>query len=96
MTLRDERRRLDELQRAVRRKVGAFGRLSDEQRDWLAAFRQQQPPFDYAMMIDGDDIGEGLRSDVHRVLFGSVPVITANDTEATANKKWQRYMEASS
>ncbi|TPL16958.1 hypothetical protein FJ945_26080 [Mesorhizobium sp. B2-4-9] len=94
MALHDERRRIEALFDAVRRRAGAFGQLDDEQREWLAAWREDQPPFDYETMINATDrdSGEGLRSDIRRVLYGEVPTILVTDTEAMAGEKLQRYL----
>ncbi|TPK17743.1 hypothetical protein [Mesorhizobium sp. B2-5-7] len=93
MALHDERQRLEALKLAVQRKVGAFGKLDAEQREWLAAWREDQPPVDYATMINNaGEVGDGLRSDIRRVLYGDVPTILVTDTDAQANEKWQRFM----
>ncbi|TGS46399.1 MULTISPECIES: hypothetical protein [unclassified Mesorhizobium] len=94
MALRDERKRLEALFDAVRRKAGPLARLDDEQRAWFAAWREDQPTFDYAATINStDEIGEGLRGDIRRVLYGDVPTILASDTDAQAAEKWTRYLE---
>ncbi|TGU93051.1 hypothetical protein EN794_031770 [Mesorhizobium sp. M00.F.Ca.ET.151.01.1.1] len=94
MALRDERRRLDVLFDAIRRKAGPLARLDDEQRAWLTAWQEDQPPFDYGTMINStDEIGQGLRSDIKRILYGDVPTILANDTDAEGAEKWTRYLE---
>ncbi|TJV67890.1 MAG: hypothetical protein E5X76_32015 [Mesorhizobium sp.] len=90
---RDERRRLDALFDAVRRKAGPLAQLDDEQREWLAAWQEDQPPVDYATMINHTEIGQGLRGDIKRVLYGGLPQILVTDTDAQANDKWQRFME---
>ncbi|TGQ47614.1 hypothetical protein [Mesorhizobium sp. M00.F.Ca.ET.216.01.1.1] len=90
---RDERRRLDALFDAVRRKAGPLARLDDEQREWLVAWQQDQL-HDYETMInDTGEIGEGLRSDIRRVLYGDVPQILVTDTDAQAAEKWTRFLE---
>ncbi|TIS85496.1 hypothetical protein [Mesorhizobium sp.] len=90
---RDERRRLDALFDAVRRKAGPLGRLDQEQREWLSAWREDQPTFDYATMINStDEIGQGLRSDIRGVLYGDVPLVLATDTESEAATKWTEYL----
>lgn len=89
---RDERKRLDALFDAVRRKAAPMGRLDAEQREWLVAWREGQQPFDYAANST-DEIGAGLRSDIKRILYGDVPQILITDTDATAGDKWQRYLE---
>lgn len=94
MALHDERQRLEALQFAVQRKIGALGKLDAEQRKWLAAWREDQPAFDYAAtIISTDEIGQGLRSDIRRVLYNDVPQILVTDTEAEAASKWTRYLE---
>jgi hypothetical protein len=93
MALRDERKRLDALTLALRRRAGAFGQLDDEQREWLTAWREDQPPFNYEMINADDENGEGLRSDIKRILYGEMPTILVTDTEAMVSEKWQRYME---
>ncbi|RWM96175.1 MAG: hypothetical protein EOR86_13280 [Mesorhizobium sp.] len=91
---RNERQLLAALKLAVRRKAGPRARLDDEQREWLAAWQEGQPPVDYATMInDPSELGEGLRSDIKRVLYGDGPQILAIDTDAQANEKWKRYLE---
>lgn len=99
----DLRRRLEALRLAVQRKAGPLGRLDDEQRAWLAEWRQQQrecdapssPEESYAAMIDNTDreIGEGLRNDIKHVLYGDIPQILKSDTEAQAADKWARYLD---
>lgn len=93
MALRDERKRLNALFDSVLRKAGPMGQLDAEQREWLAAWREDQPSVDYAAMINADgDVGEGLRSDIKLVLYGHVPTILATDTDAQASEKWHRYL----
>jgi len=93
MALHDERKRLEALKVAVHRKLGPFGRLDAEQREWLAAWREDQPQPDYASMINSEDeIGEGIRGDIRRILYGDFPMILATDTEAEAGNKWTRYL----
>lgn len=45
------------------------------------------------MINDPSELGEGLRSDIKRVLYGDGPQILAIDTDAQANEKWKRYLE---
>lgn len=93
MALRDERKRLDALFDAVRRKAGPLARLDDEQRNYLAAWQEDQTR-DYETMIDSTgELGEGLRGDIKRVLYGDVPTILVTDTDAEAAAKWTRYLE---
>ncbi|MER9854538.1 MULTISPECIES: hypothetical protein [unclassified Mesorhizobium] len=94
MALHDERRRIEALFVAVRRKAGAFGRLNDEQRDWLAEWQKHRPPFEYEAFLNSEDDNSGpLRSDIRQLLYGDVPQILMTDTDATAGDKWQRYLE---
>lgn len=45
------------------------------------------------MINSTDEIGQGLRSDIKRILYGDVPTILANDTDAEGAEKWTRYLE---
>ncbi|MGX5828702.1 hypothetical protein [Mesorhizobium sp. 43Arga] len=94
MALHDERQRLEALKLAVQHKIGAFGKLDAEQREWFAAWREDRPRIDYEAMINStDEIGQGLRSDIKRILYGDMPLIIAGDTDEQANEKWQRFMQ---
>ncbi|RUV57355.1 hypothetical protein EOA64_26435 [Mesorhizobium sp. M1A.F.Ca.IN.022.02.1.1] len=93
MALRDEWQRLDGLKLAVQRKIGAFGKLDAEQREWFSGWREDQPPVDYATMINNpDEIGAGLRSDIKRILYGDVPQILMADTDEQAAEKWRKSL----
>ena len=90
----DLRQRLEALKLAVQRKVGPLGRLDDEQRAWLAEWRQQQPFIDYETRMNNadHDADSGMRSDIKRVLHGDVPQILATDTDDQANDKYTIYI----